>query len=72
MEINIGSFTKNLTYYIKLGIYINKGTDKDSTLERCIKLHNKYKTIEASPEISDIDEAFVRKWSKTFESHIKN
>lgn len=64
MEINIGSFIKNLTYYIKIGIYINKGTDKDTILDRCIKLYNKYKTIEACAEISDSDEAFVRKCLK--------
>lgn len=64
MEINIGSFIKNLTYYIKIGIYINKGTDKDIILDRCIKLYNKYKTIEASSEITITDETFVRKCAK--------
>ncbi|XWV25192.1 hypothetical protein QJ856_gp0580 [Tupanvirus deep ocean] len=62
--INIGTFIQHLTYYIKIGIYINKGTDKDATLERCIKLYNKYKTIEASKEISEQDETFVRKCLK--------
>lgn len=68
MEINIGSFIKNLTYYIKIGIYVNKGTDKDMILDRCIKLYNKYKTIEASKELSKeinvADETFVRKCAK--------
>ncbi|XWV26452.1 hypothetical protein QJ857_gp0617 [Tupanvirus soda lake] len=62
--INIGTFIQHLTYYIKIGIYINKGTDKDATLERCIKLYNKYKTIEASKDISEQDETFVRKCLK--------
>lgn len=61
---NIGTFIKYLTYYIKTTIYINKGTDNDKLLERCIKLYNKYKTIEASSEISDEDESFVRKCLK--------
>ena len=62
--INIGTFIQQLTYYVKIGIYINKGTDKDAILERCIKLYNKYKIIEASTEITDEDEIFVRKCLK--------
>lgn len=62
--INIGTFIQHLTYYIKIGIYINKGTDKDAVLERCIKLYNKYKTIEASKEISQEDEIYIRKCLK--------
>jgi hypothetical protein len=59
--INIGIFIQHLTYFIKIGIYINKGTDKDALLERCIKLYNKYKTIEITKEINERDETFVRK-----------
>lgn len=62
--INIGTFIEHLTYYIKIGIYINKGTDKNKILERCIKLYNKYKTIEAAEEINEEDETFVRKCLK--------
>ena len=62
--INIDTFNQHLTYYIKIGIYINKGTDKDAILERCIKLYNKYKTIEASKEVSDRNETFVRRCLK--------
>lgn len=62
--INIGTFIQHLTYYIKIGIYINKGTDKDAVLEKCIKLYNKYKTIEASPNITEEDESVVRRCLK--------
>ena len=62
--INIGMFIGQLTYFIKVTIYVNKGTDKDATLERCIKLYNKYKTIESTKEINEKDEAFVRKCLK--------
>jgi hypothetical protein len=62
--INIGTFVQYLTYYIKMGIYINKGTENDKCLERCIKTYNKYKLIEASKEISEEDEIFVRKCLK--------
>ncbi|AGF85406.1 hypothetical protein QJ854_gp376 [Moumouvirus goulette] len=62
--INIGMFIQHLTYYIKVGIYINKGTSRDSTLEKCINLHNKLKSIENSKEISTEDETFVRKCLK--------
>ena len=63
--VNIETFIQHLTYYIKIGIYINKGTDKDTILERCIKLYNKYKTIEGSKDdITDEDEIFVRKCLK--------
>lgn len=48
--INTNTFIQHLVYFIKIGIYINKGTDKDALLERCIKLYNKYKSIEASNE----------------------
>jgi hypothetical protein len=62
--INIGTFIQHLTYYIKIGIYINKGTDKDIILEKCIKLYNKYKTIEIAKKISENDETLIRKCLK--------
>lgn len=62
--INTSTFIQHLTYYIKIGIYINKGTDQDCILDKCIKLYNKYKTIEISDEISDENEVFVRKCLK--------
>jgi len=64
--INIGTFIQHLTYFIKIGIYINKGTDKDVILEKCIKLYNKYKTIEANAtaQITEEDETFVRRCLK--------
>lgn len=64
--INIGTFIQNLTYYIKIAIYVNKGTDQSNILEKCIKIYNKYKTIEmdASTAISEKNEAYVRKCLK--------
>lgn len=64
--INIGTFIQHLTYYLKTTIYINKGTDKDLLLERCIKLYNKFKTIEANATkgLEEKDETFVRKCLK--------
>ena len=65
--INIGIFIQHLTYYLKIGVYINKGTDKDQILETCIKLYNKYKAIEQANlnnKISDDDETFVRRCLK--------
>lgn len=64
--INIGTFIQHLTYYLKTTIYINKGTDKDSLLELCIKMYNKFKTIEANAikGLDQKDEPFVRKCLK--------
>ncbi|AYV85282.1 MAG: hypothetical protein Satyrvirus9_8 [Satyrvirus sp.] len=62
--INVKTFIQNLTYYIKIGIYINKGTTSDSILERCIKIYNKYKTIESSEVMTESDETFIRKCYK--------
>ena len=57
--INYGLFIQHLTYYLKMGIYINKGTTKDNILNNCVKLYNKYKTVEASNEVSEKDEKLV-------------
>lgn len=62
--INIGTFVKHLTYYLKMGIFINKGTNNEELFEKCIKLHNKYKQIEISSEISETNEISVRKCLK--------
>jgi len=62
--VTIGTFIEYLTYYIKMGIYINKGTDNNALLERCIKLYNRYKQLEASDKISNSDEISVRKCLK--------
>lgn len=63
--ININLFIEHLTYHIKMGVYVNKGTDQDILLERSIKMHNKYKTIQASgSNILKEDEAFVKKCLK--------
>jgi len=69
--INIGSFIKQLTAYLKICVYINKGTSQDIILERCIRLYNKYKTIENALEINQQDEIFVRKCLKRFNLSLK-
>lgn len=68
--INSESFLQQLTYFIKVGIYINKGTIQENILDKCIKLHNKYKLIElecamdSSSPISNENEAHIRKCVK--------
>jgi hypothetical protein len=62
--VNIGMFIEQLTTYLKIGIYANKGTIHDNTLEKCIRLHNKYKLIETSKELLSSEEVFVRKCLK--------
>lgn len=62
--VNIGTFVEHLTYFIKIGIFINKGTTKENLLDQCIKLYNKFKTIEACKDISDEDEAIIRRCLK--------
>lgn len=69
--ITIGMFIQYLTHYIKMGIFINKGTDNNALLERCIKLYNKYKKLEAMTEISPADEIFVKKCLKRFNLILK-
>ena len=59
--INLGTYIQYLTYYIKIGIYVNKGTMDDALLSRCISLYNKYKSIEAADEISAEDTVLIRK-----------
>lgn len=62
--INIGTFIQHLTYYLKVAIHINKGTEDENLLEKCIKLYNRYKTIESSKELGEKDEILVRKCLK--------
>lgn len=62
--INIGTFMEHLTYFIKMGIYVNKGTDKEQILETSIKLYNKLKKIETSSKTSEDEESFVRRCLK--------
>ena len=62
--INVGTFIQHLTYYVKMTIYINKGTTEEALLERCIKIYKKYKSIEAEKEMTPDNETFVRKCYK--------
>lgn len=71
--INIGTFIEQLTHYIKIGIFINKGvsSDKNHILDKCINLHNKLKNIEGSKEISPEEETYVRRCIKRFNLVLK-
>lgn len=62
--INSNTFIQQLTYYLKVGIYINKGTENEIVLDKCIKLYNKYKTIETEQDMNEENNAFVRKCLK--------
>lgn len=62
--VTIRTFIQQLSHYIKLCTYVNKGTDLDNVLEKCIKIHNKYKTIEFSTKFSQEDEVVVRRCLK--------
>lgn len=62
--ISITNFIQHLSYYVKVAIYINKGTDQDYILDKCIKLHNKLKNIEKTKKIKKSNETFVRKCIK--------
>lgn len=67
--VNMKMFLEHLTYYIKMGIYVNKGTDLDDVLDMCIKLYNKLKTIEMKIDEENKftetnDEIFCRKLLK--------
>ena len=69
--INIGTFIGQLTSYIKICTYANKGTSHDAVLGKCIRLYNKYKIIESLTELSPTDEIFVRKSLKRFNLILK-
>lgn len=64
-------FLEYLTYFIKLGIYVNKGTDRNDLLEKCVKLYNKYKLIEKKTERSKEEEEFIRKTVKRWNLVLK-
>src|SRR5438045_9781928 len=71
-DITIGTFIQYLTYYLQLSIYVNKGTEDNVLLERCIKLYNKCKKIEVTEEeIDSADEVFIRKMLKRFNLVLK-
>uniref|UniRef100_A0A6C0LR20 Uncharacterized protein n=1 Tax=viral metagenome TaxID=1070528 RepID=A0A6C0LR20_9ZZZZ len=62
--ITNGTFVEYLTYFLKIGIYANKGTTNEDILEKSIKIFNKFKTIETTKKISDNDQSLVRKCLK--------
>ena len=65
--INIGTFVSYLSYYLKVGAYLNKDTTDETNkvhLQNCIKLYNKYRKIEGSAETSEKDIDLVRKCLK--------
>lgn len=71
--IDISIFIQYLTYYIKIAIFINKGTEDETILHKCIELYNLYKTIEStiSEGISAEDNIIIRKCWKTLNLILK-
>lgn len=61
---NIKIFLNQLSYYLKISLYINKGIDDDELLERCIKIYNKIKKLENEDELDKADDIFIRKTLK--------
>jgi hypothetical protein len=59
--VSASTFVKNLSYFLKLSVYINKGTDRDDILEKCIKYHNYFAKIEVSKTLTQKQEMLVRK-----------
>lgn len=58
---NIKFFLDQLSYYLKIGLYVNKGIDDNELLERCIKIYNKIKKLEYDDEINETNDVFIRK-----------
>lgn len=69
--INVAAFIEHLIYYLKLTIYVNKGTNKDTVLEKCIQLHNRYKSIGSNISSDPANEVLVRKCYKRFNLTLK-
>lgn len=67
--ITIDTFLENLTYYLKLTVYSNKGTLNENLLEFCISLHNKLKINESDISKRDID--FIRRILKRLNLSLK-
>ena len=68
---NVSTFVKYLTAYVRLAVYINKGTDQDELLERCVAFYNKYKRIESMTEMKPEHENTVKKCLKRFNLVLK-
>jgi hypothetical protein len=64
-------FIQQLTHYVRLGIYINKGTDNDTVLDKCIQLYNQHKKIEQCGEMSNEDESCIRRVLKRYNLSLK-
>lgn len=62
--VTIETFINYITYCLKLGIFVNKGTENDVLLERCIKTYNKYKQFEFGGVLSKEDDTVIRKCYK--------
>lgn len=58
--VNIRTFVSQLSSYIKICIYANKGTENDNMLNKNIRLYNKYKLMDV-PEMQSADETFIKK-----------
>ena len=70
-SITVVTFLEQLTYYLKIALYVNKGTFNDAALKKCIDIYNKYKKIENSGEITLQDEKCLRTCIKKFNLSLK-
>jgi hypothetical protein len=59
--LNLNDFAERLAYYLKVGIFINKGTTDDVVLDKCIKWCNNYVLISKTDKLSEEQESFMRK-----------
>lgn len=69
--ITTQTFIQHLTYFIKVGIYINKGTDEDIILDKCITTYNRLKEMELNSEPSPDNDTFIRKCIKRVNLSLK-
>lgn len=75
--VNINTFINRLIYYLKLGIYINKGSTDEIMLEKCLKLCNRIVDIQSTLNSTTNDtqtnnaHIYIRKLLKRFNLVLK-
>jgi len=65
------TFICQLTSFLKIGIFSNKGTENENLLSKSIRLYNKYKLIESEKNITKENDEFIRKTLKTLNLILK-
>lgn len=69
--ITTDDFLVRLSYYIKMAIFINKGTDKEVLLDKLVELYNVVKPISDKEELSDDNRTLIRKILKRLNLQLK-